>query len=163
MMRRVFGTPVTNYLPALVLLILTAGYLATAYQYAPESRIVPALVGWCMLVLLGLDLTSRTQTPVGTSVSRWLNPSSERGAHAPRSISRQFEAMLWLAGLTLLLVLIGVLAAVPLYLFAAIRLRGKRTLATSLGAAAGVTLAIWLLFTGLLHLQLYPGLLLGGG
>jgi hypothetical protein len=165
-MKRIFATPVTEYLPAVVLLILTAIYLATAYQYAPESRVMPALVGWCMLALLVIDLASRTATPIGQSLTRWLNPSSDRGPHAhpaAYSTKRQFIAVLWLGGLAALLVLVGVLGAVPLYLFAAIRVRGRRGLPTSLAIAGGMTLVVWLLFTGLLHLQLYPGLLFGGG
>jgi hypothetical protein len=165
-MRRIFGTPILEYLPAFVLLIMTAVYLATAYQYAPESRIMPVLVAWCMLALLAIDLVSRTDTPLGESLTRWLNPSSDRKgrAHAPAySLNRQLIAVLWLAGLTVLLVLIGVLYAVPLYLFAAIHLRGRRGLPTSVAIAGGMTLVVWLLFTGLLRLQLYPGLLFGGG
>jgi hypothetical protein len=165
-MRRVFGTPITEYLPPFVLLIVTAIYLATAYQYAPESRIMPVLVAWCMLALLATDLVSQTATPVGRSLTRWLNPSSDRSGHvqlAAYSSGRQLAAVLWLSGLAALLLLIGVLFAVPLYLFAAIRLRGQRSLSASLAIAGGMTLTLWLLFTGLLHLQLYPGLLFGGG
>jgi Tripartite tricarboxylate transporter TctB family len=164
-MRRIFGTPITEYLPAFVLLMLTAVYLATAYQYAPESRIMPVLVAWCMLALLTVDLVSRTETPIGQNLTRWLNPSSDRGGHghaAAYSAHRQFIAVLWLAGLAALLLLIGVLSAVPLYLFAAIYWRGRRGMLTSLAVAGGMTLVVWLLFTGLLHLQLYPGLLFGG-
>ena len=165
-MRRVFGTPFTEYLPAFVLLILTSIYVATAYQYAPDSRIMPLLVGWCMLALLALDLASRTATPIGQSLIRLLNSSSDRAGHAQPaaySLNRQFIAVLWLAGLAALLVLIGVLYAVPLYLFAAIRFRGRRGLLTSVAVAGGMSVVVWLLFTVLLHLQLYPGLLFGGG
>ena len=165
-MKRILGTPMTEYLPAFVLLLATAGYLATAYQYAPESRIMPVLVGWCMLVLLALDLASRTATPTGEILTRWLNPSSDRRGHArvqSYQLSRQMAAILWLAAFAAMLAVIGILLAVPLYLFAALRLRGKRTLLTSVTTAVTVTLIIWLLFTGLLHLQLYPGLLFGGG
>jgi Tripartite tricarboxylate transporter TctB family len=162
-MRRILGTPITEYVPAFVLLILTAFYLRTAYQYAPESRIMPVLVAWCMLTLLAIDLASRTKTLIGENLTRWLNPSSDRGGHgAAYSVDRQFIAVLWLASLAALLVLIGVLSAVPLYLFAAIYWRGRRSLLTSLAVVGGMTLVVWLLFTGLLHLQLYSGLLFGG-
>jgi tripartite tricarboxylate transporter TctB family protein len=164
--QRVFGTPVTEYLPAFVLLILTSVYVGTAYQYAPDSRIMPLLVGWCMLALLALDLASRTATTVGQSLTRWLNPSSDRASHAQPatySLGRQLIAVVWLAGLAALLLSIGVLYAVPLYLFAAIRLRGRRSLLTSVTVAGAMTVIVWLLFTALLHLQLYPGLLFGGG
>src|SRR5882724_3223684 len=59
--KQVLGTPVTDYLPALGLLVITILYLATAYNYSPDARAVPAGVAWVMLVLVILDLVSRTQ------------------------------------------------------------------------------------------------------
>lgn len=162
-MKRLFGTPVTDYLPAFVLWLLTVGYLVTAYGYGPDSRIMPVLVAWSMLLLLLLDLLSRTQTRLGHALTRWLNPAAERGEDAAGdTIARQMAAVLWLAGFAVALLLIGVLYAVPLYVFASIRLRGRRSYLVSLVAAGGMTLVIWLLFAVVLRLQLYPGLLFGG-
>jgi Tripartite tricarboxylate transporter TctB family len=163
-MRRLFGTPVTDYLPAFVLWLATAGYLATAYGYTPDSRIMPVLVAWSMLALLALDLASRTQTRLGHAVTRWLNPAAERGPDAAAdTVARQVAAVLWLAGFAAALLLIGVLYAVPLYVVASIRLRGRRSYRISLLAAGGMTMVVWLLFAVVLRLQLYPGLLFGGG
>jgi hypothetical protein len=164
-MRRVLGTPLIDYLPALVLWLLTAGYLATAYGYSAESRVVPVLVAWSMLVLLLLDLASRTQTPLGQTLTQWFNPAAaqaESTGSGHAVISKQLAAVLWLAGFTTLLLLIGVLYAVPLYVFASIRLRGRRSYLASLVVAAGMALTVWLLFGVLLRLQFYPGLLFGG-
>lgn len=163
-MKRLFGAPVTGYLPALVLALLTAGYLATAYGYSPDSRIMPVLVAWSMLVLLALDLASRTCTRLGQALTRWLNPAAAWDEDGPRyPASQQVAAVLWLAGFATALLLIGVLYAVPLYIFASLLLRGRRSPLFSLVAAGGVTLIVWLLFALVLRLQLYPGLLFGGG
>lgn len=162
-MKRLFGAPIIGYLPAFVLMLLTAVYLATAYGYAPESRIMPVLVAWSMLVLLALDLASRTRTRLGRAVTRWLNPAAAGEEYGPRyPASQQVAAVLWLAGFAAALVLIGVLYAVPLYIVASLRLHGRRSYFFSLAAAAGVTLIVWLLFSVVLRLQLYPGLLFGG-
>ncbi len=163
-MKRVFGAPIIGYLPALVLFLLSAGYLATAYGYSADSRAMPVLVAWSMLVLLLLDLASRTQTPLGHALTRWLNPAAERADDAAangNTMRRQVAAVSWLAGFVVALVLIGVLYAVPLYVFASMRLRGRRSYLVSLAGAAGMVLIVWLLFAVLLRLQLYPGLLFG--
>jgi hypothetical protein len=77
-------------------------------------------------------------------------------------VGRQFAAVLWLAGFATALLLIGVLYAVPLYVFASLRLRGRRSYPVCLAGGAGMALLVWSLFAVLLHLNLYPGLLFGG-
>lgn len=164
-MRRTFGTPVVDYLPALGLLIVTAVYLAVAYGYSPVSRAVPVAVGWAVIVLVGLDLASRTQTRFGRSLTRWLNPAADpvQTATQPHySASKQIAAILWIVGFTAALVLIGVLYAVPLYIFASMRLRGRRPYLACVAVCAGTTLFVWLMFSVVLRLELYPGILFGG-
>lgn len=70
--------------------------------------------------------------------------------------------MLWLVLFAALIVLVGILAAVPAYLFAALRWRGGRSYRACALGAAGVTLFVWLLFSVVLRIALYPGLLFGG-
>ncbi len=160
-MKRVLGTPVADYLPALGLMVVTIVYLAIAAGYKPLVRAFPAGVAWVMLGLLALDLASRTGTRAGRLLTRWLNPAAAAAPPA-QPVARQIAAVLWLAGFAALLVLVGILAAVPLYMFAALRWRGKRSMAACLAAAAGATLFVWLMFSELLRLSLYPGLLFGG-
>ena len=165
-MRRVLGAPVVDTLPAAALLAVTAGYLVLAYGYAPESRLVPAGVAWTMLGLVALDLAARSRTRLGGVLNRWLNSAAlSRGAlpeDAARPIGRQIAAVAWVAGFTAGLVLIGILAAVPLYVFASLRLRGRRPYGVCLALSAGTGLAIWLLFAVVLRIDLYPGLLATG-
>jgi hypothetical protein len=164
-MRRILGTPVIDYLPALGLLIVTALYLAAAYGYKPTVRAFPAGVAWIMVVLLALDLASRTDTGAGRALAGWLNPASSRHAAEAESaypLARQVAAVLWVAAFAAMLVLLGILCAVPLYVFAALRFRGERRYRTCVLGAAGATVFIWLLFSVLLRLSLYPGLVFGG-
>ncbi len=160
-MKRIFGTPFQNYLPALGLMLFTACYLYLAAAYPPRARAFPEAVAWVMLGLLALDLVSRTQTRIGLALLRALNPAAEPGATHPREQSQRgspVTAILWVAGLATALLLIGILNSVPLYIFASLRFRGERSLIMSLAIAAGATLLIWLLFGVVLRLNLYPGL-----
>jgi hypothetical protein len=145
---------------ALALLIITAAYLAIDYRYKPALRAVPAAVAWVMLLLLAIDLASHLDTSFGRVLRARLNPPSERPAY---SALRQLEAVLWVAGFALLLILIGVLYGVPIFVFAFMRLRGKRPIWQSLLGGAAVTGFLWLLFAALLRLTLYPGIVFGGG
>jgi hypothetical protein len=163
--KNVFGTPVTDYLPAAGLLALTIFYLATAYRYSPEARAVPAGVAWVMLVLVMLDLVSRTRTAMGTTLMHWLNPAGDpdkMADHKRYSALKQIGAVLWIAGFAAAMVLIGILYAVPLYVFASLYFRGKRSLTLAVGVSAAATAMIWLLFVAVLGLELYPGMIFSG-
>lgn len=164
-MKQVFGTPVADYLPALGLLVLTIGYLVTAYGYTPDARAVPAGVAWVMLLLVTLDLVSRTRTQVGLTLMHWLNPAGDPEAmkdHKRYPLLKQAGAVLWIAAFAAAMLLIGILYAVPLYVFASIYFRGARPLLVAVAVSAGATAMIWTLFVAVLGLQLYPGMLFGG-
>lgn len=159
-MKRVLGTPAVEYLPALVMLAVTIAYLTIAYTYTPQARLFPVPVGWLMLPLLALDLVSRTKTPVGESLTRLLNPAAEVEGAEPRfPLLQQLSAVLWVAFFTAALVLIGIMYAVPLYVFGSMRFHGRKSYRTSLIAAASVTVFTWLLFAFALQVELYPGAL----
>lgn len=163
-MKRILGTPASDYLPASALWLVTALYLQTAYHYSPAVRAFPAGVAWIMLLFLTLDLVSRTKTRLGGLLMRWLNPAAPARpveAEAPPP-ARQVAAVLWLVLLAALIVLVGILAAVPTYLFAALRWHGGRSYRACALGAAGATLFVWLLFSVVLRIALYPGLLFGG-
>jgi hypothetical protein len=134
-----------KYLPAAGLAIFTALFLATAYGYPSQARTFPVAVAWVTLFLVALDI----------SKSR-LNPGAAEEDSRP--LGSQISAVIWLALFAVLLVLVGILYAVPLYIFASLRFRGGRSWFTSLWTAAVVTGGIWLLFAVVLRLDLYPGL-----
>jgi hypothetical protein len=158
--KRILGTPLVEYVPALAMLGITLAYLAVAYTYTEQARLFPVPVGWLMLLLLGLDLVSRTKTPVGEVLTRWLNPAAENEEGEPRfPILRQLSALFWLAFFTAALVLIGIMYAVPLYVFGSMRFHGRKSFLTSLVTAAAVTAFTWLLFGFALQVELYPGAL----
>ena len=159
-MKRVLGTPIVDYVPALAMVAITIGYLSIAYTYNEQSRLFPVPVGWLMLLLLALDLVSRTKTPTGEMLTKLLNPAAEAEGAEPRfPILRQLSAILWVAFFTAAMVLIGIMAAVPLYVFGSMRFHGKKSYSTSLIAAVSVTVFTWVLFAFALQVELYPGAL----
>jgi hypothetical protein len=164
---RAFGTPVADYLPALAATAAAVVYLAAAYGYAPDARAAPLLIGWAVIALAALDIASRTKTAAGALLTRWLGPISGRthgGQHQNTyPLTRQVAAIAWIAGFVAAFALIGAIYAIPLYVFAATRLRGGQPWLVCAISAAGTLAGIWVLFAWLLRLELYPGLLFGGG
>jgi hypothetical protein len=115
-----------------------------------------------LIGLIGLDLVSRTRTALGLTLMRALNPAADpekAEKHPHYALSKQWIAVAWLAGFSALLVVIGILYAVPIYVFASLRVRGKRPLLTCLITTAAATLFVYLLFVQLLAIELYPGML----
>jgi hypothetical protein len=128
-----------KYLPSVGLAIFTVVFLVAAYRYPSQARAFPAAVAWVMLFLIALDIFSRKTAQ----------------DHPP--MAGQLRAVIWLAAFALALVMIGILYAVPIYIAASLRFRGRRSWITSLVAAAITTGGIWLLFAVVLRLDLYPG------
>jgi hypothetical protein len=158
-MRRILGAPVVDYLPAAALWLVTGAYLDLAYHYKPEVRAFPVGVAWIMIMLLTLDLVSHSKTRAGQVLTRWLNPAVQ--ARAGERPARQVSAVLWPIVFVTLMVLVGILVAVPIYLFAALRWRARKSYGACAMGAAGATLFVWLLFSVVLRIALYPGLLVG--
>jgi hypothetical protein len=159
-----FGTKASDYAPPVVILIVTLVYLATAYTYTPEARAFPATVAWASLVLACLDIVSRTKTPAGQTLVRWFNPaaaSEKSNAHPSYPVSTQLIAIGWVVAFVALMLLAGILVAVPTLVFASMLLRGKFAWWLSALIAASVTGAIWFVFEQVLMLELYRGLLFG--
>ena len=65
-----------NFGPPLVFLAVTLIFIVAAYGYPPASREVPLLIGYVLIVLIALDILSRTSTSTGELVRRYLNPAS---------------------------------------------------------------------------------------
>jgi Tripartite tricarboxylate transporter TctB family len=163
--KRFLGTRITDYMPALGLLGITAAYLATAYNYNADARAVPAGVAWVMLVLVVLDLLSRTQTRIGIALMHWLNPAGDAANQKDVKrypVLKQIAAVAWIAAFAAALVLIGIIYAVPLYVFSSLFFQGRRPLPLCIGVSVAATAMIYVLFAVVLRLELYPGILFGG-
>ncbi|MGC1300764.1 MAG: tripartite tricarboxylate transporter TctB family protein [Caulobacteraceae bacterium] len=155
---------VLRFLPAAVCWLFSAGFLAMTYTLPPAARAMPLMVGWCTLGLATLDMASRLKGKLGEALMRTLNPAGLK-PEPPDTVSGRY-ALLSGIGLVVLLVtaflLFGALVAAPVLIFAALMIANRKEWLLSLAIAAGSTLVIWLLFSVLLRLQLYPGVLFGG-
>jgi tripartite tricarboxylate transporter TctB family protein len=164
--RALFGTSLGDYVPAFAAAVAAAAYLTAAYGYSADARAAPLLIGWSVIVLAALDIASRTKTPLGLTLMRWLNPVAGRPraghAHAAYPLTRQVAAIAWIGGFVAAFALVGALYAIPLYVAAATRWRGGRPWLVCALSAACTLGGVWLLFSRLLRLELYPGLLFGG-
>lgn len=168
-MKETFKTSVGGYIVPTFLIALSVGFLVGAQQFDLQSRSMPLLVGRAMLLLAVLDFISRTQSAWGRTLTRLLNPGSpfdeiakgRLGHRAPSPLS-QVRYILWLAAFAIALVLFGISVAVPVFLFASLAWIGRRNLIESILITVGISGLIWVLFVTLLHLDLFPGILLGG-
>jgi hypothetical protein len=156
-----FGEAWIDALPAVVILAQALAFLVVGYRYPPLARQFPVTVALVVLVLAGLDIASRINAPVARLLK---NPRDSRGGSTGEFASRrvQIAAVLWLAGFAVLLLLVGVLSAVPLYVLASLRLRGHRPWLRCVLAAAASTAIVWLLFSAALRIELYRGIIFGG-
>jgi hypothetical protein len=82
--------------------------------------------------------------------------------HKTYPLLKQVGAVAWVAAFAAAMLLIGILYAVPFYVFASLYFRGGRPLIVAVAVSAGATAMIWTLFVAVLGLQLYPGMLFGG-
>jgi hypothetical protein len=159
--KRIFGEGWIDALPAMVILAHTVAFLLAGYRYPPLARQFPVTVAWVMLVLAGLDIASRIDSPIGAALKNRL----DRGGAAREEIGShwaQLAGVAWLAGFAVMLWLVGVLYAVPLYVFASLRLRGRRPWLRCLLGAGASTAIVWLLFSAALRIELYRGIIFGG-
>jgi hypothetical protein len=120
---------------------------------------MPVAVGWVMMGLVILDLTSRTETKVGHRILHLLNPAAEKKHEDHPPLMLQLSAIFWPLLFTALMIAAGVLVSVLLYVFGFMRFHGKRSMLTALGTAVAVTAFTWFLFAFALSVDLYPGLL----
>jgi hypothetical protein len=164
--RKGFGALVENSAPPLVFLTLTIVFIVAAYGYPPASRQVPLLVCYALLVLIALDILSRTSTRSGQLVRRFLNPGSgladlaktEEDEEHP-SGQRELLAVGWVAAFTAGVMLVGILPSVPVYLAAYMIFEGRKSPLFSILIAAAVVLFLWASFEQVLSISLYRGIL----
>jgi hypothetical protein len=147
--------------PIPCLFAFTLIFLAIATHYSAEARLFPVAVSCVMLGLLALELASRQEWDWSRSLRKRLSPASASNVE-PYPPRRQLAAMGWVAAGAMLFWAAGILLAVALYVFASMRFRGRRPYVASVSASAAATFGIWLLFSALLKIELYGGILGGG-
>lgn len=165
---RGFSALAQNFGPPLVLMAVTLIFLITAYNYTPASREVPLLVCYTLLVLISLDIISRTATRGGDFVRKYLNPGSgitdvpkdeEEAEEQHPSGLRELAALGWVAAFTAGVMLVGILPSVPIYLASYMIFEGRKKPLFSILIAVGIVLFLWVSFEEILSIPLYRGML----
>ncbi len=140
----------SDRLPALCFGTVSIVYLFLCNGIPAAAAAMPLQVGWVTLLLCVVDLVALQISP----------PAKPMRAQA--DLRRQGVAVggvLLLGGAMLVL---GLLPAVALFMFVALRVAGRRGLVASLVTATLVPLALWAVFNQVLQLDLFAGLLFGG-
>jgi hypothetical protein len=161
-----FSALAQNFAPPLVLLAVTIVFIVAAYGYPPASREVPLLVCYTLVVLIALDIISRTSSRSGQIVRKILNPGSgltdlpkkEEDVEHP-SGRRELLAVGWVAAFTGGVMLVGILPSVPVYLASYMIFEGRKKPLFSILIAAAVVLFLWVSFEEILSIPLYRGFL----
>ena len=154
----------TYLVPALVL-ALSVGFLLSAYAYEGRTRQVPVLVGWILLGLCVLDVVAASATRAGTAVRAFfagtvVGERNDDMANYP--VGKAIVAMLWPTAFLVTVVLIGLVAAIPIYVFLFVLIQGRSGVGRALLASVITTGCIYLLFEKLLRYEMYQGVLFAG-
>ena len=161
-MKTLWGRLRVVYLPSLVLWLATIAYLVTAWRYNADARLFPLLIGAVLFILLPLDILMIVNSPLGTRLRALLNPGAALPSHEENDLPplrRQVVALAFVFGFAALLIVIGVLAAIPIYVVASVKILGGRNWWLSLATGAILGLFTYGLFVVALGIELYPGIL----
>lgn len=152
-------------LPPLAVLAFAIVFLNWALIYDETARQVPVLVAWSLIVLCVLDLIASTRTAPGRMVKAFFTgtivgeAAADDGVHPPAKV---LVAMGWPVAFVALVYVFGFLPVIPVYVFAFVRLQGRKPVRQALGAALCATAFTWVVFEFLLDYEVYEGLLAGG-
>jgi hypothetical protein len=139
---------------AVVLGLLAAGLLITAYGYNRLSGLFPIFVGWVFLALVLLEVAVS---------ARALHRAPVRGSEKREPVDWRNEigGSLWLMLLLALIGVAGFVVGAPVFMLTYLVVAGQRRVAGSAIIAAGALAFIWVVFIWLLDYRLYGGLLFG--
>ena len=150
---------VTSVWPAVVLLVFAIVMFITAQGYSSSSARFPSMVAATMIVLTIFDVWSRSSLPGAMIVETFGGTSFRQREmmHNP-SFAGQVECVAWIATSFGLMATVGILAASPVFCIAFVRMRGRRSLAVSIGVGLGVLVFQYAIFEWALDYELYRGL-----
>jgi len=151
-----------NFIASLVTLTLGAAYLVWALTYPEKVRAVPVLVGVVTTILCLIDVIAHSGTRIGDVIAGVLSGRAHLEAEGDLRLMREeYLAMLWMGIALASVLLLGFLAATPIYVLGYMMLHGRLGLRLGLWIAGGTTLFCWGVFEFLLDFPLYGGILFG--
>jgi hypothetical protein len=157
-----------DFCSALIVAIVSIGYIAIAQTYPRDTGTVPTIAGIAAVILSIIDAISQTETTVGRWLRRVLGsemaPEAASAEKQPENVRPMtiVYSVLWPLGYLVAIILAGFMLVTPPYIFFYMYFYGRRSILLSATAAAIVTLVIWFAFHILFEYPLFPGLLFGG-
>jgi hypothetical protein len=139
------------------LLALAAYFVWSAFSFDPQARQIPLLIGGMVLVLqtwVTIKAATAGEGPAETHEGDGPPPANEA--------ARVAAVGGWMVLFFALFMGLGTLPATFLFILLFLARQPGVSLVMSLGVAAAVSIAIWLLFVRLTRFELYPGVLFGG-
>jgi len=121
-----------------------------ALRWPPKAALFPLVMGIPLLVLAAAQLVSDLRDP-------------QRPEGPPDGALMALAVLAWMSGFIVLVLLLGFPLAVPVFIFAYLRLAGREPWLLSVALAAAAWGVFHLLFQKLLHFPFEAGLLTGGG
>jgi len=122
----------------------------TALRWPSKAALFPLVMGIPLLVLALAQMVIELREP-------------QRAEGPPGAARAALAILAWMAGFIALVLLIGFPLAVPLLIFAYLRIAGRESWLLSTALAVAAWGIFHLLFERLLHFPFEAGLLIGGG
>jgi putative tricarboxylic transport membrane protein len=144
-----------SLLLAVAIMIVAAGAIVSAWGWPAKAALFPLVISIPLFLLAGAEAL----WALFGSAAQGSASDFKLSDHLPQSVAlrRTLIAVGWIFGFFFAIVLLGFLVAVPLFVFAYLRLQGRRGWIFS----AVFTLAVWAFFYGLfdrlLHLPFPAG------
>lgn len=152
----------TRLLPPILLAALATGVIFIAMDYGKTASQLPLLIAATTLVLAILDVVSRLDGTPGRVLRALLGAGFEdRELDFEPRIPKEIIQVLWIVAVVTGITLVGILVAVPLFVFAYTWAHGRWSVYSSVLAGALVLAIVSIIFEVLLDYTLFRGVLFG--
>jgi len=153
----------------LLLLLLFTLFSILTLDYPGESQRFPFLFLFAAMLMLILKLLA----PISSKLTKIVRVEgmfnlSSFTADLPQkktesikknpNWTREIQSFAWVVIFLALVYLVGILYAIPLFLFAFLKMMGKRKAIETLVVTFGVTGFVYFLFVRILHIEFYKGI-----
>jgi hypothetical protein len=143
----------------LIVVVLLAFYVVTAWGYNPQARLMPLVVSIPILMLAIVqtinDLRASGRKAEGRAKAgaiREGNGGADKG-----KLKKEVNAFLWAIGLFLGLYLFGFIISTALFTFLSLKVRSRFGWRPSLGVSVGCLAFLYIVMVYGFNVDLYPG------
>jgi hypothetical protein len=145
---------------SLLLAVLAVFALVTAYSYSGASGVFPIFIGWIFLGLTSLESALQLKVILSGKAAVETGDTATEPV-AGKSAMQELAGPLWLGTFLVMLYVLGLLLATPLFVFAFLRFSAHRSVWQCAVIALLALIFIYVVFTLLLNYRLYAGVVFG--